>query len=198
MFKKPALPGKENAVAPRPRLGLSSLQHSAKMKVENDIESAGASLKVLSVENSRQKVTSTTAAGVNKPAPCAMVSSQPAHSAARSTHVTKSAPTHAATKVNGPTNTATINSKNGVPRKGPESNVTANATANATNAAEPELLSAKAVELKPETAAENGDAKKTDEAAAQQTEDKAIKKAGSWELSNFDIGRPLGRGMRLI
>lgn len=59
MFKKPTstAPGKENIGAPRPRLGLSSLiQHSSKKKVESDIESAGASLKVLSVENPKQKI----------------------------------------------------------------------------------------------------------------------------------------------
>lgn len=68
MFKKPSqpAPGKENVIASsRPRLGLSSLIKHAKGKVENDIESAGASLKVLSVENSRQQTPPNAASATN-------------------------------------------------------------------------------------------------------------------------------------
>lgn len=82
MFRKPALPAtgnKENGnvMAPRPRLGMSSLMHhTAAKQVDKDLESAGASLKVLTVENSRQTKpttggtsTTTTNRLSNKPAP---------------------------------------------------------------------------------------------------------------------------------
>lgn len=201
MFKKPAPPGKENVVAPRPRLGLSSLQHSAKMKVENDIESAGASLKVLSVENSRKKVTPSTIA-VNKPKAGTMngISSQPTHSTVRSAQETKSAMNNAGTKVNGARTepATTTNSKSGVLRKDPGGSKSSADKVNVTNVVESKSQTSNTDEHEQKAAvgAENGDSKKADLVEAPQNGDKptTIKKMGSWELSNFDIGRPLGRG----
>lgn len=203
MFKKPTLPGKENVVAARPRLGLSSLQHSAKMKVENDIESAGASLKVLSVENSRQKVTSTTAT-IGKPKIGSMANAK-----------TTTTTTNGAIKVNGPRveTLARSDSKSGLLRKDqgncvasiakiePKRDGTADKT-EATNETQskPQAVTSTAapttVDPKTGNDQENSNNKQTDSTAAQQTSEKpqTIKKMGSWELSNFDIGRPLGRG----
>lgn len=212
MFKKPTLPasGKENVIAPRPRLGLSSLQHSSKNKVENDIESAGASLKVLSVENSRSK----TAPNVNKAKNDVVSSSQSARSAVRPAVAPKPM-MNGPTKVNG-SSTITKNEethKNGVLRKeydfhGQQSRA---AMKNEAAAIKPNAdrykhdvdghdtktpPNSEQCESKP--TAERSDGKKneaTDSANGVKSNEKPpIKKSGSWELTNFDIGRPLGRG----
>lgn len=91
MFKKPTPPalGKENVGSSRPRLGLSSLiQHSSKKKVENDIESAGASLKVLSVENTKQRISPNDSAPSNKARNGLVSSSKPSQTATRAASVT--------------------------------------------------------------------------------------------------------------
>lgn len=197
MFKKPAPPGKENAVAPRPRLGLSSLHHSAKMKVENDIESAGASLKVLSVENSRQKVTTSSTSTVNKGA---IVSSHSSHSTVRSAQIAKTTTTHDSRTEQ----QAKSYAKSAVSLKTSQSGIASNA--NKLNADQsktindvkpkPQAPNVVDVEQKAGVSIENADTKTTDDTSTQQHGDKpaTIKKTGSWELSNFDIGRPLGRG----
>lgn len=190
MFKKPAPPGKENAAATRPRLGLSSLQHTAKMKVESEIESAGASLKVLSVENTRQKVTSSTTAVQHKGS---IQSFQPT---ARST--LKPTPASGATKTNGPR----MDTQNGVLRKNADNGgVVSNGQkvvnvekVKVTNEAKPKPQSNVEHEQKAGASNENANAKSADGTATQQNGEKSTNARKTWELTNFDIGRPLGRG----
>lgn len=195
MFKKPAPPGKENVVAPRPRLGLSSLQHSAKMKVENDIESAGASLKVLSVENSRQKVTSLTSAA-NKGA----IVSHSSQSTVRSSQMPKSTATNGVSRTD---QQAKANPKSAAPMKNTHNGIASNGDkSKMTNEVKSKPQAPNTVEHEPkaETNRENAVAKTADDTGAQQNGENptTIKKTGSWELSNFDIGRPLGRGKHII
>lgn len=190
MFKKPVPPGKENAAAPRPRLGLSSLQHSAKMKVESEIESAGASLKVLSVENSREKVTSSTTV-VHK------AGTQPSQSTARSAQNPKSTTANGAAKTNGPRmdthngvlrkNTDTISASNGQKAVKAEKGIAA-------NEAKPKALPPPENDQKAGASNENVDGKSLNGIATQQNGDRPANVKKTWELSNFDIGRPLGRG----
>lgn len=216
MFKKPTPPasGKENVVAPRPRLGLSSLQHSSKLKVENDIESAGASLKVLSVENTRPKVTSTVT--VNKVKND--VVTQSTRSVIRSGAVAPKHMINGGTKVNGPTTamksetTAKIDNKNGLLRKEQVDHGHNSKVATKNEAAE---LKPSVDKIKPDvnvqdvksppnsdpTKAIGGSETKKNEATTStngatndKSNEKPMKKSGAWELSNFDIGRPLGRG----
>lgn len=213
MFKKPSPPvsGKENIIVPRPRLGLSSLHQSSKMKVENDIESAGASLKVLSVENSSHKVTSSTAISKSKndgvlastqlvraairPPTAKNPTVNTAIGATHSRNKTDAMP-KAETKVAAAVTSTTRkvhenvgqNVNNGVEgrnvAKGTEAKISSNAV--------------QSNEKQDSTRNEN----KKDEATGSATADNkkgsgekpAAKKTGSWELSNFDIGRPLGRG----
>lgn len=219
MFKKPTPPasGKENLMAPRPRLGLSSLQHSSKMKVENDIESAGASLKVLSVENSRPKVTST--ATVNKAKNDVVSSSQSARTAVRPAVVASKHMVNGGTKVNGPNlavkteTTMKVEQKNGVLRKehdghsqmskGAMKNEAAAMKSSADKGKSPvngsNFKSPPHAEP-PKSIDECGENKKNEATASGNgapsggSNDKPMKKSGAWELSNFDIGRPLGRG----
>lgn len=186
MFKKPVPVGKENSAAPRPRLGLSSLQHTAKIKVESEIESAGASLKVLSVENSREKVTSSSTTAANRG------STQPAQSTARSTNPKSNTTTTGAAKA----------THNGVLRKNADTISAPNGQQKVVKAEK--QIAANEAKPKPPSPAEhingqnagarnvNADGKPVNGTATQQQQS-TIKK--SWELSNFDIGRPLGRGM---
>lgn len=211
MFKKPAAPasGKENVIAPRPRLGLSSLQHSSKTKVENDIESAGASLKVLSVENARSRTAPHGA--VNRAKNEVISSSQSARSAVRPVIAPK--PMNAPTRMNAPSTTTNNEAahENGVLRK--EYNGQQSKVAMKNEGAAMKLnadkykheVNGKGAKSPPNSEqreskpiAESSDAKKneaTDSAnGAKPNENPQIKKSGSWELTNFDIGRPLGRG----
>lgn len=192
MIKKPVPPGKENAAAPRPRLGLSSLQHTAKAKVESEIESAGASLKVLSVENSREKVTSSTTVA-NKGAP----SQSTAHSAPNA----RSTTTHAAAKPIGPR----VDTHNGVLRKNADSADASTGQQNGQKVLKAEKIPTIEAKPKPQSPIEpvqnpaavaaNADVKVVNgTAVTQQNGHQPANAKKTWELSNFDIGRPLGRG----
>lgn len=175
MLKKPTANtvGKENVGNGRPRLGLSSLvtSHSA-AKVEKDIESAGASLKVLKVENGLQKSSSAT---VTKPDTRKMPSTA---------HPVKLPPTK----------------QSSVDKVGPVNGHNSNGSAEhvKTNGTTKPVISDKQMKS-PTESHTNGHA--TDiptsmangKAESDKTQD-ARKKATPWELCNFDIGRPLGRG----
>lgn len=220
MFKKPTPPpcGKENVATTRPpRLGLSSLiQHSSKVKVDSDIESAGASLKVLSVENPRKAQPNSTA--MNKAVKSGLSSVQP-HSAGRSApgvgHST--ATNHLKAAVNGESNghdikstikVESITKTIGVMRQPADSTMAKPVTKNEaavvvkqklngaeTNAATVDAKSQpNAAEQKPNTEAKTNGTADAANGASSTDGNGGKKKAGAWELSNFDIGRPLGRG----
>lgn len=170
MLKKPTI-GKENVGNGRPRLGLSSLvtSHSA-AKVEKDIESAGASLKVLKVENELQKSSKATAIKSDT------------RKMPSSAHPVKLPSTkHSSTDKMGPVNghqtngTAELGKTNGTTKSVMSDKHVNSATASHTN----------------------GNAIDTNMANGKADGDRMHemkKKATPWELSNFDIGRPLGRG----
>lgn len=201
MFKKPTPPGpgKENVnSSSRPRLGLSSLmQHSSKAKVENDIELAGASLKLLSVDNRP------TTAIMNKAK--STVSTTQSHSV-HAPNVVKHMKNavNSDTKGNDSKSTARVDShtkseqKVGVMRQKefePKSDGAILKKKTETNVLSPP----NSEQQQPQhPIAVNNDAKKngTPEEAnsARPNETTNKKKSGAWELSNFDIGRPLGRG----
>lgn len=195
MFKKPTqpAPGKENVIAPRPRLGLSSLiQQHSKGKVDSDIESAGASLKVLSVENPRQKVSQHTANASARTAS----TTQPAN------HLKSVA--KADSKVQEVKPTVKMDShikqeqKIGIVRQ------TAVDSSNSSEAAttKPKVDVAKAKsppngssQASAGPASANAKSSESSEAAnGTKPSETTKKKSGAWELANFDIGRPLGRG----
>lgn len=175
---------KEIATAPRPCLGLSSLQHTAETKIESEIgiESAGASLKVLIVENSREKVTSSTTAVNN-------ASTQPSQSTACSVPNSKSTTAIGAVK----------RTHNGVPRKNAD-------RIGATNGQK--VMKAKKQKMtneekpKPQSSTENSqnfaasnanvDAKSGNgTVATQQNGDKPSANKKEWKLANLDINRRL-------
>lgn len=219
MFKKPTPPpcGKENVATTRqPRLGLSSLiQHSSKVKVDSDIESAGASLKVLSVENPRKTQPNSTA--MNKVVKSGFSSVQ-SHSAGRSVPGVGQSTTsnHLKAAANGECNGYDIKSTSkvesstkpiGVMRQAADSTVAKPVTKNdvavvakskfngaTTNAATVNETKSQpnATEEKPNAEAKTNDT--GDAANGESSTDGGKKKVGAWELSNFDIGRPLGRG----
>ncbi|XP_055310282.1 aurora kinase C [Sitodiplosis mosellana] len=210
MFKKPTSParGKENVATSRPRLGLSSLiQQSSKVKVDSDIESAGASFKGLSVENPRK--ISPNSAAMNK-AKSGHSSAQSSHSAGRSVPGASTAANHLKSAANADSNSYDLKSTTkmessgkpiGVMRQQGDSvkPVTKHDTAAAVKQkvdgtkANTAKSPPNAIEQKPSTDAKTNGT--TDGAnGASSTEAAGKKKAGAWELSNFDIGRPLGRG----
>lgn len=197
MFKKPAttVTGKENVIAPKPRLGLSSLlQHSSK-KVENDIESAGASMKVLSVENSRQKVTSSTIAVNKAKSGVGVTGSQSARSngwpAPSTNHLS-----NAGAKVNGANSMVKSEQKNDADdqqRKVAIKKVDG-AIKSSVDKDKPDTNGHHEHEQK--SSPQNGEVGTNGASAAKSLKDNdpGAKKSKPWELANFDIGRPLGRG----
>lgn len=214
MLKKPTPPpcGKENVAATRPpRLGLSSLiQHSSKVKVDSDIESAGASLKVLSVENPRKPHPNSTT--MNNAVKSGLSNGTQSHSAGRSVHGVghSTATNHLKPAVNGESkghdikSTAKVESSTrpiGVLRQPADSTVT---KSDAVLAAKQKVEGAatandsksppNATDQKPNAEAKTNGT--TDAANGTSSADASggKKKAGAWQLSNFDIGRPLGRG----
>ncbi|XP_031626219.1 serine/threonine-protein kinase Aurora-2 [Contarinia nasturtii] len=192
MFKKPPppAPGKENVIASsRPRLGVSSyIQQSSKVKVESDIESAGLSMQGLSVEN--RKIPPNSASTMNK----AIVSSTKSQSTVRSVPVTNA--TNHLSSGHGLKLTVKSEQKPGVMRQNEADTATKQTT----------VLRSKADAIKQETSAksqiaQNSSAEKNDgkhseidAAIGAKSNQDTTKKKGAWELSNFDIGRPLGRG----
>lgn len=210
MFKKPTPPasGKENVILSKPRLGLSSLIHQ-KAKVENDIELAGASFKDLSVENSR-KISPNTAA-TNK--------TKSGHSNTQS-HSVWSAPlatsNHQKSAMNGDSKCNDFKSSVkiesiakpvGVMRQKEGDSVKtvtkhgavvlkqrADGIKGDANIEDTKLLP----NLEQKPSAENHATKTNGTSDASNgissNENEGKKKTGAWELSNFDIGRPLGRG----
>lgn len=193
MFKKPTqpAPGKENV--PRPRLGLSSLtQHHSKDRVEHDIESAGASLKVLSVENPRQKVSHNT---VNAGTWTASAIQSVHHLKSVVKLDSKGQEVKAIVKMDSHSKqehkigivrqTAVESSKsNEVVATKSKTDVTKSKSPS--DGSSQEIAGAVNANVKTSESLEPANGAKPNEAAK--------KKSGAWELSNFDIGRPLGRG----
>lgn len=198
MFKKPTQPalGKENVITSRTRLGVSSL--ATKISVENDIELAGASFRGLSVDNSRPKIaptslTSNTTKG-------GLVS----NSAIRS-NGTHTVHNHLRSAINGDDHKMDSKSEQrmGLMRQkemeSAQGGIKTDATAmkertdtkfiSPTNGfvhdKKPSPQSGDAMKNVAPELAVNGNAKPSEGSK---------KKSGAWELANFDIGRPLGRG----
>lgn len=183
--------GKENIGTGRPRLGLSSLIHASSKKVEKDIESAGASLKVLKVENVRQMSAAPTAA------PVAPV---------RTDSLQKMAVPQQTIRPMGPPGAATQKMNAAPTTMKKEAHPT---TVSADGAAKP-VTTAIDKQTKPASAfaaigeagskPSNGTHKVADASAASNAKTKPDeidtdkKRPTPWDLSNFDIGRPLGRG----
>lgn len=181
MFKKAPVTGKENVIT-RPRLGLSSLmhQHAVHPKmVDKGIEKAGASLKVLKVVNPRDKV------------PAAAAGASSVHNGARApTANTHSRPM--AMNRAGPAAKDTV--QPAVKPKTERPNEDSTKTVR-TSHAQPNVKA----ETKPVIESD-----KDDKSLVQNTMDSGTKgadasdpndkKVSPWHLSNFDIGRPLGRG----
>lgn len=174
--------GKENVVAPRPRLGLSSLKHNnPKMKsVDKDIESAGASLKVLNVENTRR-----ISPNDSKPVVKSNKSSSP-HDMASNVQSGRS--TEFKQEQNTGADYVELSTKLVVKEKDkPVAKISP--VENATKSTKPlpsdvQKNFVKNLEVKESSVAESTAPIKSD----------YEKKVSLWELSNFDIGRPLGRG----
>lgn len=174
--------GKENVIAPRPRLGLSSLKHNnPKMKsVDKDIESAGASLKVLNVENTRRK-----SPNDSKPVTKSNKSftSHDMASNGQSAQYTQFKPEP---KIG--TGNIEVSTKPVVKEKDkPVAKISP--VENATKSTKPlpsdvQKNFVKNLEGKESSVTEPSEPMKLD----------YEKKVSLWELSNFDIGRPLGRG----
>lgn len=227
MFKKPTPPasGKENVMtSSRPRLGLSSLiQHSSKVKVESDIELAGASFKGLSVENPR-KISPNTGA-VNKAK--SGISSTQSHSTNRTGPVASgTASNHLKSTMNGETKGYDFKSATKIESNAKTIGVMRQKEADAMKPVTTKHEAAAALKQRAEHGIKTEQAQINDKksppnstghttnseehsARAHGTSEMASgmggtenanegssgkKKAGAWELSNFDIGRPLGRG----
>lgn len=197
----PPAPGKENVISSRPRLGLSSLLQSSKIKVESDIESAGASFKGLSVENPRK--ISPNIAGMSKAK--TGVSSTQSHSAHRSVPVASGSSNHLKSTMNGENKSLKPHQVKVESNTRPIGVMRQNEMKHESATLKQKVDGMKAVantksppvttEQKPN--AENTDAKAngtTATANGMDPNDDGKKKVGAWELSNFDIGRPLGRG----
>lgn len=205
MFKKPTAPviGKENF--PRPRLGMSSLMHgqaASRQPNDKDIESAGASLKVLKVENARQtktspqKMTDGTSATTTKP-------KMPNHASSTGTAIAASSLSSQrlpSNTISGGKPTATVTSvqqtiKNEKPAIGNAASKTVmnNKVDEVNKKAAADDKEVGAAYSNPNSNADNGgiDVKSEKPADGCGTQ---TKKGSPWELSNFDIGRALGRG----
>lgn len=172
MFKKEVIVGKENA---RPRLGLSSLKQAhgaaSKVVVDKDIERAGDTLKVLKVENQHG-----TMAAPKMP----------------TVRVEPNVAAHAALNRQRPG--AAVVGKVAAPAPRQEPVAAAAATKQAPEQSRPasQIQTSGAsgdnagVKSFPSTASSSGS---SNNGTGQTNEKKA-----PWCLSNFDIGRPLGRG----
>lgn len=202
MFKKPTstAPGKENIGAAKPRLGLSSLHfhQSSKVKVENDIESAGASMKVLSVENTKQKV-SPVDAQLNKAKIGVVSSTKPIQSATRTTPVTQQMANSAneGTNINDIKPVSKVGSMiNAEKKDGIKMNDGHSArapTKHESNHSAPSVAKHEANAPKPNNnPAGHNPAANVPKSHGNELANRNEQKK-SWELSNFDIGRPLGK-----
>lgn len=175
MFKKGVTVGKENA---RPRLGLSSLmqQHGGPNKVaDKEIERAGATLKVLKVENMNGKQPESLP--MQKALPKMPVVSRPHGDIHRtaSTNLKQAAPLPAKPKTDGVAKVVTKPMPAGQQQHAKVNDKTDQAVMH-TNDAKTKADDERSTSDQPETSGENN------------------KKISPWNLSNFDIGRPLGRG----
>lgn len=172
MFRNGPVVGKENA---RPRLGLSSLLHQQavpKKMVDKDVERAGASLKVLKVENAKEKPQNngqTAAHGVARPT----TSTRPPTGGNRMGAIAKT--------VAQPKPTDKPAEPNAVSEKVMKSTKTDEKT-----------------DEKPVMRNEDGSKNQKNGPATTNGSDPSNGATGTkvspWHLSNFDIGRPLGRG----
>lgn len=222
----------------RPRLGCSSLIHTAtathsqlaaakqQQVVEKEIEMAGASLKVLKVENSKEKPTATSsirsvklnaigssngiskttnAATVNRPETKAIAidSKKKCETAQKLNHDKPKTDTKTVidkkielTAANGATaakaNVAIAATNNHIHNnnniKTDSKRVEAESLATAKD-----VTAANSNKEAPATAAQPSNGL-TEPPQQQQREQQQKKKESPWQLSNFDIGRPLGRG----
>lgn len=172
MLRKGPVAGKENA---RPRLGLSSLMHQPSKTVDKELERAGATLKVLKVENSYDKHGELTA------------SQQPHGNGLRAPPIANTKPISRTqpilkTKTDKPIDTiGTINPTKSQMKNDIKTDTTKpviNDTVNSKRDGNTIAASASASNM----------------AGYDQSMDPADKKVSPWHLSNFDIGRPLGRG----
>lgn len=198
MLKKPttALAGKENVGTGRPRLGLSSLKQSVAKNVEKEIESAGASLKVLKVENGWQKSASATTTATTADTRKMPVSQAPP---SRSGPVTKSTATDKVSPVNGVRTEIkrepTKNGSSDAPASAPTATTTKSAISDKqVNSSSDDRKATDNTSNKTNNVQKADDPAKLLNGDAKPGEMGETKKRSSWELSNFDIGRPLGRG----
>lgn len=190
MFGKPTRPvsGKENVIVPRPRLGLSSLQHSSKMNAKNDDKPVGSSFNVLGIENTRPKVTSTASIIKNGVVP----SSQSARSLVRPVAVAPKNVVKCGTRVNSQTaavkteTSVEVEQRHGILRK-EHDGYRQNSSAIMRNgaAAKPSRII---------TVVKSQDAKIPPHYVPPKPMEKPARKTNTWEVSNFDLGRELGRG----
>lgn len=197
MYKKPV--GKENAMN-RPRLGLSSLMHASAKQIDKDLEMAGASLKVLKVENAKEKPiakppTALATSKVNKASGPLIKAVQP---------TVKRPPTAVEPKAKvGAEKVVCSTAASGsgqveAEATSPKTENEAAAVINNGDKATDVVGDRKEVPDKAE-AGEKSNKKaealdKFDGGDVQAPGEKAEKKELPWHLSNFDIGRPLGRG----
>lgn len=213
MFKKPSstASGKENVIA-RPRLGLSSLMHNPNAKkVDKDIESAGASFKVLKVENSRQEKAPTatsTSAKANK------VQNHPLASSSKTT-IASNTNRNVGSKLDRGENHAAWHNKVDKTKNvidaekyGKKIETTTHSVMNDNDSIDTKKSTDENVTTNDNkrnvdigfgiNSNDNFESNKTKEKDASsksklsETED--TKKQSPWDLTNFDIGRPLGRG----
>lgn len=214
MNKKPIASGKENMIN-RPRLGLSALIHHAHVhhsqnmptkQVEKEIEEAGASLKVLKVENSKEKPVTTANCNVmssiksNKPN---MNSARPILTSTQKSTTASENNLNLASSTKPDTNKKLIE-----PSSMKEEEKFAQKKVTDTTDADRKIKSDSNPTDGKSTNKQTNDIDSNSEKPSQSSSATAAtiaittsnisnnngKKESSWHLSNFDIGRPLGRG----
>lgn len=225
--------GKENMMN-RPRLGCSSLTHSAstthgqlaaakqqqQQVVEKEIEMAGATLKVLKVENSKEKTTATASMrsikanvngssnGSSKVTNTAMANRPDTNAIAidskkkcETVLKTNDKPkTDAKTVIN--TKTEMIAAKGATAAKTNDAIAAINTYNNNNTKTDAKIAGPESMATNKVVSTVNGN-KEAPAAIVQrsngqsqllQQQQQQMKKESPWQLSNFDIGRPLGRG----
>lgn len=203
--------GKEN----RPRLGCSSLMQQPSKQIEKDLEIAGASLKVLKVENVKDKIKTlptkpmqsngATKSLVKTTVTSTMTSKKPIVTTSATSNERKDKIGLVKKPVTQPTTTAKPAAVASAAPRGKSTDIAAVKTENEISVIKKcEQTTADSEEVpnkeapKPEQPADdlsaastNGDDKTKTENAPETAQSK---RDTPWHLSNFDIGRPLGRG----
>lgn len=203
------IPGKENVIN-RPRLGLSSLMHQQQLpakQVDKEIEKAGASLKVLKVENTKEKSTVAnnvpqttksnkigTGVGLSNGIAKANCASHTGIKRLISfkTDLTKKGNVIVKSelqidKTETKTDKMTVNNDNVV-------NITNKIEKTSGNVAAAVLKTDKPTKNNSETVAASEASASIAIDVSKPTDSLNGQKKMLWHLSNFDIGRPLGRG----